>query len=293
MSDLEEYELERTGSPDEPPPPYRPDPEKKEGGLFFPALLALVAIVAVGLLAALYLLFRTPAEPEVESTPPPIATAPPTPAPAPSASPLVLPSLDESDGLVRELIATLSSNPEVARWLAQSQLVRTATAVTVNVATGESPRPHLRFLEPKTRFVPKRVGGSLVPDPAGFTGYDVMADAIASFDAEATARTYRSVEPLFEVAFQDFGMPDVRFRTILHRAIDNLLAVPVLDDEVELVPHATTFRYRDSRYEQLTPAQKQFLRMGPRNVKVVQAKLRELKAALAAPAERPIPAPAQ
>ena len=51
---------------------------------------------------------------------------------------------------------------------------------------------------------------------------------------------------------------------------------------VELVPHATSFRYRDPRYEDLTPAQKQFLRMGPRNVKIIQGKLREIAAALAA-----------
>ena len=286
MSDLEEYELERTGSPDLPPPPYRPDPEKKGGGLFFPAMLALTAIVAIGLLAVVYQLFRTPAEPETEVTPPPVAVAPHA-TPAPTATPLVLPSLDESDSLVRDLLAALSSNPELARWIAQSDLVRTTTAVTVNVATGESPKPHLRFLAPKTRFVPKRVGRSLVPDPAGFAGYDVMADAIGSLDAGATAQTYRSVEPLFDIAFQDFGMPGVRFRTMLRRAIDNLLAVPILDAEVELVPHATSFRYHDPRHEQLSPAQKQFLRMGPRNVKIVQARLREIKAALAAPAERP------
>jgi len=285
MSDLEEYELERTGSPDEPPPPYRPDPEKKEGGLFFPAMLALVAIVAIGLLGALYLLFRTPPEPEIAATPPPVAVTP-RPTPAPGATPLILPSLSESDGLVRDLLAAASTNPELARWLAQSDLIRTTTAVTVNVATGESPKPHLRFLEPKAHFVPKRVGRSFVSDPASFAGYNVMADAIGSLDAGATAQTYRSVEPLFEVAFQDFGMPDVRFRTMLNRAIDNLLAVPILGAEVELVPHATTFRYRDPRHEQLSPAQKQFLRMGPRNVKIVQARLREIKAALAAPAER-------
>ena len=288
MSDLEEYELERTGSPDEPPPPYRPEPEKKEGGLYFPPMLALVAIVAIGLLAVLYLLFRTPPEPEVAVTPPPVAVTPP-PAPAPDATPLILPSLAESDGLVRDLLTAVSTNPELARWLAQSDLIQTATAVTVNVATGESPKPHLRFLEPTTRFAAKRVGRSFVPDPAGFAGYDVMAGAIASLDAGAAAQTYHSLEPLFDVAFQDFGMPDVRFRTVLRRAIDNLLAVPVLDAEVELVPHATTFRYRDPRNQELSPAQKQFLRMGPRNVKTVQGKLREIKAALAAPAERPAP----
>jgi hypothetical protein len=275
-----DYEL-GTGSSDESPPPYGQEPGKKTGGLLFPALLALAAVAAIGLLAVVYLAFRSPAEPETVPTPPPLPTAAPTP--ASSATPVVLPPLDESDELVRRLVADLSANPLLERWVARNDLIRTITVVTVNVATGESPRPNLQFLAPKTRFHPRRQGGRLVPDPAGFSGYDPIADAIASLDAEGVVRAYRITEPLFEVAFKDFGMPDVRFRTILDRALTNLLAVPVLDAEVELVSHATTFRYADPRLEQLTPAQKQFLRMGPRNVKIIQSKLREIQAALAAP----------
>jgi hypothetical protein len=276
----EDYELGQT-DPEEPSP-YRPDPEKKGGGLLFPALLALAAIAAIGLLAVLYLAFKGPDEPEPASTPPPISI--PTPTPAPSATPVVLPPLDQSDDLVRELMTALSAHPELARWLAQTHLIQTVTVVTVNVATGESPKPHLKFLAPKTQFVPKRTGRAFVPDPASFAGYDIMADAIASLDATSTAETYRTFEPLFEIAFKDFGMPDTRFRAILDRAIGNLVKAPVPGADVELIPHATTFRYRDPKYEDLTPAQKQFLRMGPRNVKIIQGKLREIAAALAAPA---------
>ena len=60
--------------------------------------------------------------------------------------------------------------------------------------------------------------------------------------------------------------------------------MPVLRDDVELVPHAIGFRYADPKLEALTAAQKQFLRIGPRNVRIVQEKLRELQPALAAPA---------
>ncbi len=282
MGDFDDYEL-GTGS-DETPPPYRPDPEKKEGGLLFPALLALAAIAAIGLLAVLYMMFRTPEEHGPEPTLAPITA--PTPTPAPSAPPVVLPSLDESDDLVRQLVVALSANPELARWIAEKGLIRTLTVVTVNVAIGQSPRPHLGFLAPKTGFVPKRIGQALIPDPAGFAGYNVMADAVASLDAVSATAAYRTLEPLFDVAFQDFGMPDVRFSAMLDRAIANLRAVPVLGAEVELVPHATSFRYRNPRYEELSPAQKQFLRMGPRNVKIIQDKLREVAAALAAPASR-------
>ena len=71
------------------------------------------------------------------------------------------------------------------------------------------------------------------------------------------------------------------------RAIQALVAVPVLREDVPLVPHAIGFRYADPALEGLTAAQKQFLRIGPRNVRLVQGKLRELEAALAPPAERP------
>jgi hypothetical protein len=37
-----------------------------------------------------------------------------------------------------------------------------------------------------------------------------------------------------------------------------------------------SFAYADPRLESLSPVQKQFLRMGPRNVQAVQAKLREI-----------------
>jgi hypothetical protein len=291
MPDLDDFELEHTGSPEGSPRPYRPDPEpepEKKGGLLFPAILALAAILAIGLLAVVYVSFRTPTEREIEATPPPVeATSLATP--APSATPVTLPPLDASDDFVRQMVTALSSHPELGRWIAEKGLIMTLTAVTVNVATGESPRPHLLFLAPKTRFVPKRVGRSLVPDPASFAGYDVMADAVASVDATAAAQAYLTLEPLFDVAFQDFGMPEVRFRAMLERAIDNLVAVPDLPSEVALVPHATTFRYDNPRYEELSPAQKQFLRMGPRNVKVIRGKLQEFQAALKKGPEAPTP----
>jgi hypothetical protein len=280
MSDLDDFDLNPTGSPADEPKPYRPEPGTKKGGLLFPAILALAAIAAIGLLAVLYLTFRTPVPPESEAVPPPATVATPTPVPAATATPVVLPSLDESDGLVRQMVRDMSTHPELGRWLAQNNLIRTITVVTVNIATGESPRPHLRFLAPKTRFVPTREGRSLIPDPVSFVGYDPMADAVASLDAGTSAEAYLTLEPLFEVAFQDFGMPDARFRDMLLRAIDNLRAVPDLGPDVELVPHATTFRYRDPRYEELSPAQKQFLRMGPRNVKLIKQWLNAFKAAL-------------
>jgi hypothetical protein len=87
----------------------------------------------------------------------------------------------------------------------------------------------------------------------------------------------------------DLGHPGGGFRRALDKAIGALLAVPVLPADVELLPHAVGFRYADPKLEALTPAQKQFLRIGPRNVRLVQGKLRELAAALTPAEATPTP----
>jgi hypothetical protein len=283
--DLDDFEIEptRRQAEEQTVRPYRPEPEPGGGGLGFPALLALGAVVAIGLLGVLYLVFRQPVKPTPSPTPVALATAAPLPEPSPSPT-VALPSLDESDAFVRQVAAALSAHPELARWLARTALVRTLTVVVMNVAEGESPRPHLDFLAPKQRFKAARRPGRLIaPDPAGFAGYDVFGDVVASVDAAAAAGAYRTLSPLFEAAYGELGHPEGGFERVLDQAVRALLAVPVLRSDVELVPHAIGFRYADPRLEGLTAAQKQFLRIGPRNVRLVQGKLRELQAALAAP----------
>ena len=285
--DLDDFDLEptRRRADEETVTPYRPgpDPEKKGGGALFPVTLAAVALLAVGLLGIVFLVFRHPSAKPSPSPSAAALAAPSAAAPSPTPSPEVpLPPLDESDAFVRQLAAGLSAHPELARWLARTALVRTLTAVVVNIANGETPRPHLEFLAPKQRFrAARRPARLIVPDPAGFAGYDLFGDAVASVDASAAATAYRSLAPLFEAAYVDLGYPEGGFPAALDRAIRALLAVPVLREDVELVPHAIGFKYADPKLEALTPAQKQLLRTGPRNVRLVQGKLRELAAALA------------
>ncbi len=284
--DLDDFDLEptRRQSEEDTVRPYRPEPEKKAGGLFFPATLALVAVVATALLAVLFFVFRHPSTPAVGPGPGPgAAAAAPLAGASPSpAAPIALPSLDESDGFARQVAAGLSAHPELARWLSRTALVRTLTVVVVNVAAGETPRPHLEFLAPTQRFRAARgPARSLVADPGGFAGYDLFADAVASVDADGAANGYRALAPLFETAYVELGHPEGGFAAALDKSIRALLAVPILRADEELVPHAIGFRYADAKLEGLTAAQKQFLRLGPRNVRLVQGKLRELATALA------------
>lgn len=224
---------------------------------------------------------------------------PPAPA-APADSAASLPPLDASDARVRELLSGLSSRPELAEWLVTDRLVRRFVGAVVSVAAGTSPRDELEFLDPEGEFRVReggeggeaRRGGAATAatiDPASYRRYDPVAATFASLDTEGTARLYRRLRPLFREAYRELGFSEGSFHGTLARAVENLLAVPVPEGPVEVVPadEGLGWAYRDPALEALSPAQKHLLRMGPENVRRVQAKLRELAGALDLPLLRP------
>lgn len=195
-----------------------------------------------------------------------------------------LPELDASDAFVRRVVAGLSSHPEWAAWLATDTLVHRFVGAVVTVGAGRSPRSELGFMEPEGEFAVRRPEGRVLVDSVSYARYDLPAAVFVSLDTGGTARLYRRLHPLFEEAYRDMGFRETPFDAALARAVETLLAVPVPEEPVELVPAgAEGYEFRDPELESLSPAQKHLLRMGPDNVRRVQRKLRELAAALDLP----------
>jgi hypothetical protein len=291
MPDMEDFEIDRsTGEEDEPiPSPSGPG----NGFPFGMAVAAAVGLVLFGVVG--YFVLRKPPAPKPSPSPIAAATqeAPspfPTPTVTPPPTPVNLPPLDKSDGFVRELAGALSKHPELARWLTQQGLIERFTAVIENIVSGANPRTHLGFLAPRQRFAARTQKGRTVADPKGYAGYDAFGEAVASLDAAGCARVYRTLEPLFDKAYQDLGHPEGRFRVPLAAALARLTEVPVLPEDVPLRAVAQPillYQYEDPKLEALSPGQKMLLRTGPRNVEKIQAKLREIDAALALKATTP------
>ena len=77
------------------------------------------------------------------------------------------------------------------------------------------------------------------------------------------------------------------FDTALERAIVVLLSTPVSDTPARLqATGGTDYAYADARLEGLSAAQKQLLRTGPRNARVIQDALRRIALALGIPESR-------
>jgi hypothetical protein len=293
MADLEDFEIDRSGG-DEDEPGSGPGGPRDD----FPIGLAVAAAVGVALVAGLgyFALRRAPAPKPV---PPATATTlleSPSPVPSPTATPSPssgsLPPLDQSDAFVRELAGALSKHPQLALWLAQEGLIERLTAVVENIVAGANPRTHLGFLAPRQRFAVLTRKGRVIVDPKSYEGYDAFADGVESLDAAGCARAYRVLEPLFDAAYRDLGHPEGRFRVPLAAAMARLSEVPVLAAEVALRPVTKPillYQYVDPKLEGLSPAQKMLLRTGPRNVAKLQAKLKEIHAALGLAATGPQP----
>lgn len=242
--------------------------------------IAAVAVIAVGVVLYFVFFSGSAAPPEEDVAPAPVETVPAEVEPEPEPPPVELPALDASDEIVRLLVQEISSHPELAAAFATDELIRKFVATVENIAAGNSPVPHLSYLEPERDFRIVRRGGRLYPDPANFARYDWIADVVASLDTQGTVQLYHQLKPLLDEAYRDLGYPEGDFTETLNAAIDRLLDVPVSEERQELKLRVLTYDYADEELQALGPAEKHLLRMGPANALKVQGKLRELRVAL-------------
>jgi hypothetical protein len=282
VSDLD-FELHRNTGP--APPDVEPPPRRASSVWF--AVTALVAAAA----AAAYFAFiwRQPAAPSKSASAGPAAAATASPPLGGTADPITLPPLDASDTLVRTLVQGLTESPAVMAWLPTNGLIRNFTVAVTNIAEGVTPAKHLKVLRPSAPYRITTRNGDTTTDPRSFDRYTTIADAIASVDPAGAARLYATLKPRIEEAHRDLGSGD-SFDRALERAIVTLLSTPAIDGSERLKPKGIGYGYADERFESLTPAQKQLLRMGPRNVRVIKTRLRDIAVALGIPPNH-LPAP--
>lgn len=286
---MDDLDLDLRPPGDEPQPP----PATGRSRAPWVALAALILVVLGG--AAAYFLTRPPSAAPASAAQPeaPPAASPPSEIPplGGEPEPVDVPPLDESDPVVRMLAQMLSANPTFLSWLASDDLIRSFTATVVKVAGGQSPSSHLRMMRPTAGFAVRRHGGDVSMDARSYTRYAPIVTAISSVDAAAAARVYSTLKPRIDDAYRELGYTDSFDRT-LERAIVLLLMTPVPKEPIRLQRgEATEYLFADPALERLTSAQKHLLRLGPAQMRAVQASLRNVAAALGIPPGRLPPVP--
>lgn len=258
--------------------------------------IAIVAIVIAVLAGVMF--FSEPDEPPEPRPVPVMPEPPPAPPPAPAPEvigawdepapepeaepepmpePIVLPNLNESDRFIREQAEVLTEDGSIERLLATDDLLRKFVVVLENLAEGKVTRDPVAFIAPRESFAVVRRNDTPYLNPQSYRRYDRLAGVAAALQPSQAVAMLRLTEPLLDDAYTELGLQDVDVQDRLRRAIDLLIATPVVSGEVELRQPSVMFEFADPELEALLPAQKQLIRMGPENQRRVQAKLREIR----------------
>lgn len=238
----------------------------------------ILAVVVVA--AALWVWLRKP-----ESAPGPSLQ------PAPEAAPQQAPAPEEAptavtDAQARPQLESVSDDVNFRRWLAVAgDIVRRWAIVTDNLAQGVSPRKQLEAAAPGGRFQVIERRGKTFMAPESYARYDEFARAVASVKAQVFATVYKALRPAVQVAYRALGYPTGSLDAATLRALRRIEGAPVADGDVELAPERGLYLFADPKLESLSEVDKHLLRMGPRNTRAIQAKAREIREALALPAE--------
>src|SRR3954470_12984223 len=227
----------------------------------------------------------------------PAAPAAPAPAPesqpeapqaqAPSVEPTKpLPSLEQSDAMMRDTVSGLVGRKAFESMVYPSQLVRRIVATVDNLPRETAPRRVMPLEPVPGGFSASSEGDEILVAPANSQRYAAYVRVFEALDARALAQRYAEAYPLFQRAYAELGFPNARFHDRLLAAIDDMLEAPSPSGPVKLVRPRVLYQFADPELEGLSAGQKIMIRMGPENAARVKAKLRELRRALAAPQAR-------
>jgi hypothetical protein len=211
---------------------------------------------------------------------------PPPPAPGASAPPAVEapagatgPAVDPARQL--SLLEAVSANPLLRGLLVAPDVARRWAVAVENLANDVVPRKQLETLAPKGAFAVLRRDGKVSIDPQSYSRFDAVGDAVASVNVDAFVIAYAALRPALEAAYRALGYPDGSIDKAAARALHRIEVSPVRDGEVAVVEGTgATWAFADPSLEGLGDVEKQILRMGPRNARILQAKAREISQAL-------------
>lgn len=187
-----------------------------------------------------------------------------------------LPPLGEADAFVRELVRALSQHPIVASLLTTDQLIRTFAVSVHDIAAGNTPSRHLFTIKPQDQFQVRKADGATYIDPRSYARFAPHAAAIDGLDPAGAARVYERLKPRIEEAYREVAGADADLDRALARAIAHLLETPIVERDIAVEQAVVGYTYADPSLEGLSRAQQQLLRMGPKNARMVQDKLRAI-----------------
>ncbi|WP_411726151.1 DUF3014 domain-containing protein [Methyloglobulus sp.] len=191
-----------------------------------------------------------------------------------------LPDLLSSDNYVRQALVNIS--PGFAQWLKTDQIIRKYVFIANDFAQGLRILKHMSFLRLAEPFSVEQDKNGPFIAAKSFQRYDQLAQTIHAIDTESAVALYQKIRPLMLQVFAEFSYPrDITLESIVKKAAAEILTAPALEGQVTLIRPSVHYKFADAKLETLNPIQKQMIRMGPENTRIIQNKCREFLVELA------------
>ena len=260
-------------------------------------VLVLVAAVVV---AAIVFVYWRPAKEEDKnvSLPPPLVQTEPEQAPEPEPTRPVyeapepepqeepLPELGNSDQSVLDAFGKLAA--DAPSLIVPEESIRKFVRAVNAVEEGKVVHEYRPLVSPAPPFQVERDGTveeqqvqQYTLSEENYRRYDKYVATFAAIETDALAALYKRFYPLLEEAYREMGLKKGNFNTVMLGAIDNLLAAPVVEQDILLVRPKVFYQYADPALEKLPASHKLLLRMGPDNTRRLQESLKNLRSKLA------------
>ncbi|MFT5014822.1 MAG: hypothetical protein ACI9HA_003492 [Dinoroseobacter sp.] len=189
----------------------------------------------------------------------------------------VLPRLENSDQLIRDGAVSLTRHEGINTWLGSSELIRKTVAFVDNIANGNIAKQPAAALAPRGQMSVNEISeGVYLMNERSYDRFNNTTNILLSIDAQRSIEFYILLRPLFEQAYGELGYPAGKFDEVVLRAIGRLLETPRLNEPAKMIRPVVMYEYQDPKLESLSAAQKQLLRMGPKNATAIKDKLRDV-----------------
>ncbi|MHC1480468.1 DUF3014 domain-containing protein [Frateuria aurantia] len=137
---------------------------------------------------------------------------------------------------------------------------------------------------PQGSFQVQQTPTGPVISPANARRYERYLRLLEQADPHAVVSWYLQHYTLFQQAYRDLGYPHAYFNDRLIAVIDHLLTAPNVNGQVALISVPPLYRYVNPQLQDLSAGQKLMIRLGPDDEARVKARLRLIRAQLAASA---------
>jgi hypothetical protein len=195
-----------------------------------------------------------------------------------------LPSLENSDSMIGQLIAGLLGQKAFDQFVISDGLVRRIVATVDSLPRASVPKRVMPVRPVHGAFAVAGPADNLRISASNAARYAPFVRVFTSLDAHAAVQSYVRAYPLFQAAYEQLGYPGKYFNDRLIEAIDDLLEAPDPDAPIKITPAPVIYKFSDPDLEELSAGQKIMIRMGKNNALAVKAKLQELRRELVAAA---------